>query len=55
MKPQDNVESVIRGPQSYPLAKHALQLMEAAKVWPTPLNFELWLHVAGDPHGDLAI
>ncbi len=54
MTPQDKVESAIRGPQSYPLAKYALELMERAKVWPTPLNFELWLHVAGDSQGDLA-
>lgn len=54
MKPQDDVEIVIRGPQSYPLAKLALEMMEEAKVWPTPLNFELWLHVARNPDGELA-
>ena len=43
MKPQDNVESVIRGP-AVPIRcsqAGALSLMEAAQVWPTPLNFEL--------------
>ncbi len=27
--------------------------MEAVEVWPTPLNFELWLHYLGDPDGAL--
>ena len=27
--------------------------MEVARVWPTPLNFELWLHYLGDPEGAL--
>jgi len=27
--------------------------MEANQVWPTPLNFELWLHYVGDPDGPL--
>ena len=27
--------------------------MEASKVWPTPLNFELWLLVVGEPDGPL--
>ena len=27
--------------------------MQAANVWPTPLNFELWLHYIGDPESEL--
>ena len=54
MKPQDKIETVLRGPASYGLAQQALNLMQEANVWPTPLNFEIWLHVAGDPQGDLA-
>ena len=27
--------------------------MEGHKVWPTPLNFELWLHYVGNPGGAL--
>ena len=27
--------------------------MEAAGVWPTPLNFEIWVHYLGDPEGPL--
>lgn len=47
------VETLIRGPESYGLARQALVEMEAAKIWPTPQNFELWLHALGDPEGEL--
>ena len=47
------VETTLRGPQAYELARDALQQMEAHKIWPTPLNFELWLHYLGDPNGAL--
>ena len=47
------VESALRGPQAYELAGKALQAMEHHQVWPTPLNFELWLHFVGDPDGAL--
>ena len=47
------VETTLRGPQAYQLAREALEQMESHKVWPTPLNFELWLHYLGDPKGPL--
>ena len=47
------VETTLRGPQAYELARQALERMESHKVWPTPLNFELWLHYLGDPKGPL--
>jgi diguanylate cyclase len=47
------VEITLRGPEAYGLAHKALSTMERAKVWPTPLNFELWLHYLGDPTGAL--
>jgi len=47
------VETTLRGPQAYQLAREALEQMEASKVWPTPLNFEIWLHYLGDPKGPL--
>ena len=43
----------LRGPGSYALAAEALAAMQAAAVWPTPLNFELWLHVIADADGPL--
>lgn len=47
------VESTLRGPQAYDLARKALQAMESHGVWPTPLNFELWIHYVGDPQSEL--
>ena len=44
----------LRSPASYQLAGAALAAMQAAGVWPTPLNFELWLHVAADADGPLS-
>ncbi|MDB5452861.1 MAG: hypothetical protein JWO33_1439 [Caulobacteraceae bacterium] len=48
-----DVETAIRGPQAYNLARRALEAMEAQKIWPTPLNFELWIHFVGEPDGPL--
>lgn len=47
------VEAKLRGPEAYSLARLAVERMEAASVWPTPLNFELWLQYLGDPDGAL--
>ena len=48
-----DVETAIRGPQAYSLARKALEVMERQKIWPTPLNFELWIHYVGNPDGPL--
>jgi diguanylate cyclase len=48
------VEAALRGPEAYSLARNALILMERHRVWPTPLNYELWIHYVGDPNGLLA-
>jgi diguanylate cyclase len=50
----DEVENTLRGPSAYTLANAALKLMQEAKVWPTPLNFELWVRCAAEPQGELA-
>ena len=47
------VQTSLRGPQAYVFAREALEQMEARSIWPTPLNFELWLHYMGDPAGPL--
>jgi diguanylate cyclase len=39
-----DLESLLRGPMAYSLARKVIEAMEARQVWPTPLNFELWLH-----------
>src|SRR5690606_12253102 len=48
-----SLEATLRGPEAYSLARRAVEAMEAAAVWPTPLNFELWLQYLGDPDGSL--
>ena len=48
------VETALRGPQAYALARNVIAEMEKADIWPTPLNFELWLHYISDPDGPLA-
>src|SRR5262245_27194219 len=50
-----DVETTLRGPQAYSIAREALEKMEACKVWPTALNFELWLHLIAAPNSELAI
>lgn len=52
MNPQ--VETAVRGPESYDLAHKAIDAMRAVSVWPTPLNFELWLHFLSAPDSPLA-
>ena len=47
------VETTLRGPEAYTLAMRVLDEMREAGVWPTPLNYELWLHYLGDPDGAL--
>ena len=47
-------ELALRGPKAYEVAHAALDRMQQANVWPTALNFELWLHLIADPEGDLA-
>ena len=42
-----NIETSLRGPQSYELAQKAVEVMEAHGVWPTILNFEIWVHYVG--------
>ena len=50
----DQMNASLRGPDAYALARRALESMEAHKVWPTPLNYELWLHFMAAPEGPLA-
>jgi len=49
-----DVETALRGPEAFPLARKAIEDMERCKIWPTPLNYELWLHYVGAPDGALA-
>ena len=47
------IETTLRGPEAYGLARRVIEAMESAGVWPTPLNFEIWVHYLGDPEGPL--
>ncbi|AQR61783.1 GGDEF domain-containing protein [Brevundimonas sp. LM2] len=47
------VQTTLRGPEAFVLVRRAVDEMERLGVWPTPLNFELWLHWLGDPEGPL--
>lgn len=49
------VDTAVRGPQAYSLARKVIDAMEAASVWPTPLNYELWLHYIQAPESPLAV
>ena len=50
----DTMEAQVRTPDAYGLARRALESLEAHRVWPTPLNYELWLHMLAEPDGPLA-
>jgi diguanylate cyclase len=50
----DQLETTLRGPKAYGLARQVIEAMEAASVWPTPLNFEIWVHYLGAPEGPLS-
>ena len=42
-----DIETSLRAPQAYGLARKAIEAMEAHGVWPTVLNFEIWVHYVG--------
>ena len=48
-----DVELKLRGPGAYELARKALAEMERHSVWPTALNFELWINYVADPESPL--
>ncbi|MBL8773413.1 MAG: diguanylate cyclase [Phenylobacterium sp.] len=39
-----DIDIYIRSPKAYDWARQAIEAMEAHKVWPTAVNFELWVH-----------
>jgi diguanylate cyclase len=49
------VDLTLRGPKAYEVAHNALKMMEKVGVWPTALNFELWIHMMTNPEGPLAL
>lgn len=55
MHPRADVETLIRGPGAYALARQAMDAMESMRVWPSATNYELFLHYAGDPEGPIGV
>ncbi|MGZ9018334.1 MAG: GGDEF domain-containing protein [Allosphingosinicella sp.] len=49
------LETTLRSPEAYGLARRVIQDMETAGVWPTPLNFEIWVHYLGEPESALGL
>ena len=50
----EDIDSRFRSPEAYELARMALEQLESIRVWPTPVNYELWSHVIAEPNGPLA-
>ncbi len=50
-----DVNSLLRGMQAYQLGQAALAAMERDQVWPTALNYEIWMHAVANPDGPLAL
>ena len=49
-----DIDSILRSPKAYLWARKAIEAMETHKVWPTALNFELWLHYVAAEDGEVA-
>ncbi|MCR5880561.1 GGDEF domain-containing protein [Phenylobacterium sp. J367] len=49
-----DVETLLRAPTAYAIARRAIAAMEQHRVWPTPGNFEVWIHYVAHKDGPLA-
>lgn len=49
-----DLDSLLRSPKAYDWARKAIEAMESNRVWPTALNFELWMHYVAAKDGDVA-
>ena len=49
-----DVETLLRGPSAFTVARQAMDEMEKHRVWPTALNFELWTYFVAAPDSALA-
>src|SRR5689334_13647818 len=49
------LDSLLRSPKAYQWARKAIEAMETHKVWPTALNFELWLHYVAAKDSEVAV
>src|SRR5690606_10579957 len=53
MRMPEGVDSRLRERGGYALARKAVDAMERTGVWPTAVNFELWVNYVADPQGPL--
>lgn len=49
----DHIDALVRSRDAFRIARLAIAQMEENEVWPTPLNFELWLYAISDPEGPI--
>ena len=49
-----DLDSILRSPKAYDWARKAIEAMESNRVWPTALNFELWMHYVAAKDGEVA-
>lgn len=49
------IDPILRSPNAYAWAREAIEAMETHRVWPTALNFELWLHYVAAKDSVVAI
>jgi len=48
------IDSLLRNPKAYQLARKVIDAMESHRVWPTALNFELWMHYVAAKDSEVA-
>lgn len=49
------IQTSLRSPKAYDLARLAMEAMEGHKVWPTVRNYEIWVHYVAEREGALAM
>ena len=50
-----DIDSILRSPKAYDWARKAIEAMETHRVWPTAVNFELWLHFVAAKDSEVAV
>src|ERR1043166_3301208 len=48
-----DVDTLLRGPSAYAVARQAMDAMEQHSVWPPALNFDLWTYFVAAPESAL--
>src|SRR4051794_4358403 len=55
MTMSSDIQNALRSPAAYDLARKALEVMEAHRVWPTMRNYQLWTHYVTEGTSALAV